>query len=385
MDVFSSNLGIWKNLNLINLQKTLDVVSVEIVNNQTASTKSRKELVNLTKETKQSENPDYKLLLKEYQKEIDSLNSRSKTAEQAFIDLYKKLAEIPDPCPIFESAITNLAKVEQNEFLTQENEELRVQVETLKEQTAKIPDLVKQSEYLSSEVERFQETTEQMVQDAVMQRTRELKEEHEDRLKSYKESETSLQKQLDFIQNEFKSLKNAQEYSQAQQIDNSLQDQEVAYKLAQLEIVTLDLDSLKQKLTLVNDENSKLRAQLSTKNDQDLNNHYQSQISQLEDMVKNLENELETKNQELVKRNEEWKVSLAEFNLMFEQNKTEMQVLKSQMEASSDYEIIKQEQNMFKMMENSRGDIEDGPLEYILLEKNKRLENELTGLKVRFG
>jgi hypothetical protein len=40
-----------------------------------------------------------------YQTEIDSLTTRSKTSENAFLSLYKVLAEAPDPYPLLEAAV----------------------------------------------------------------------------------------------------------------------------------------------------------------------------------------------------------------------------------------------------------------------------------------
>lgn len=40
-----------------------------------------------------------------YQTEIDSLTKRSKAAENAFLNVYKVLAEAPDPYPLLEAAV----------------------------------------------------------------------------------------------------------------------------------------------------------------------------------------------------------------------------------------------------------------------------------------
>lgn len=40
-----------------------------------------------------------------YQTEIDSLTKRSKASENAFLNVYKVLAEAPDPYPLFEAAV----------------------------------------------------------------------------------------------------------------------------------------------------------------------------------------------------------------------------------------------------------------------------------------
>ena len=40
-----------------------------------------------------------------YQTEIDNLTKRSKSAENAFLNVYKVLAEAPDPYPLLEAAV----------------------------------------------------------------------------------------------------------------------------------------------------------------------------------------------------------------------------------------------------------------------------------------
>ena len=42
-----------------------------------------------------------------YQTEIDNLTKRSKTSENAFLSLYKKLAEAPDPYPLLDAAVVS--------------------------------------------------------------------------------------------------------------------------------------------------------------------------------------------------------------------------------------------------------------------------------------
>lgn len=43
-----------------------------------------------------------------YQTEIDNLTKRSKISENAFLSLYKKLAEAPDPFPLLDAAVVRV-------------------------------------------------------------------------------------------------------------------------------------------------------------------------------------------------------------------------------------------------------------------------------------
>ena len=42
-----------------------------------------------------------------YQTEIDNLTKRSKSSENAFLNVYKVLAEAPDPYPLLEAAVVS--------------------------------------------------------------------------------------------------------------------------------------------------------------------------------------------------------------------------------------------------------------------------------------
>ena len=49
-----------------------------------------------------------------YQTEIDNLTKRSKFAENAFLNVYKVLAEAPDPYPLLEAAVVRVILVVHN-------------------------------------------------------------------------------------------------------------------------------------------------------------------------------------------------------------------------------------------------------------------------------
>lgn len=67
-----------------------------------------------------------------YQQEIDNLTKRSKVAESAFLNVYKVLAEAPDPYPLLEAVVEQTITSETNSFLTAEVNALKVEVARLK-------------------------------------------------------------------------------------------------------------------------------------------------------------------------------------------------------------------------------------------------------------
>lgn len=63
-----------------------------------------------------------------YQQEIDNLTKRSKVAESAFLNVYKVLAEAPDPYPLLEAVVEQTITSEANTSLTAEVNALKAEV-----------------------------------------------------------------------------------------------------------------------------------------------------------------------------------------------------------------------------------------------------------------
>ena len=91
-------LNTWLELDLNGLQQSMDSQSLDIFKIQSSSLESKRRLAEKTKEFKKIVSPtadEIKTLIKEYQKEIDSINKRSKQGESIFLNIYKRLAQAP--------------------------------------------------------------------------------------------------------------------------------------------------------------------------------------------------------------------------------------------------------------------------------------------------
>ncbi|THG93435.1 hypothetical protein EW026_g7799 [Hermanssonia centrifuga] len=147
----------YTDISLSELQKTMDVQGMEVVENQKESvvgsqgscrpdqrsnpTSSQIAPAVLQCKIEFKNVPDnekvsaFKGLLKAYQTEINNLTKRSKSAEDAFLNVYKILAEAPDPYPLLKAAVDQTVKVaeEAKEFenelkrLREENDALRTE------------------------------------------------------------------------------------------------------------------------------------------------------------------------------------------------------------------------------------------------------------------
>ena len=60
-----------------------------------------------------------------FQSEVDALSKRAKAAETAFLSIYKKIIELPDPLPALEQAETLQKKVQKLGEIEIENQKLK--------------------------------------------------------------------------------------------------------------------------------------------------------------------------------------------------------------------------------------------------------------------
>jgi homeobox protein cut-like len=91
------------------LRSDLDEKGLAIAKRQESSLSSRKELAEHTKEFKKGVSAElFKQvapLLKKYQLEIDALTARSKQSEGAFLDIFQKLQDAPDPSSLLADSV----------------------------------------------------------------------------------------------------------------------------------------------------------------------------------------------------------------------------------------------------------------------------------------
>ena len=91
------------------VQSQLDEVATEIAIRQDESDQSKRTLIEQMRDFKKTQDETTRTavapLIKSFQNEVDNLSKRSKSAEKAFFDVYKRLADAADPVPILEHAL----------------------------------------------------------------------------------------------------------------------------------------------------------------------------------------------------------------------------------------------------------------------------------------
>ncbi|KAA0060551.1 protein CASP [Cucumis melo var. makuwa] len=130
-----------------------------VAENQENSQKNRRKLAESTRDFKKAQ-PEEKLnlfssLLKSYQEEVDNLTKRAKFGENAFLNIYQKLYEAPDPYPALASIgeqDLKLSELEsENRKMKVELEEFRTEATHLKNQQATIRRLEERNRQLEQQ------------------------------------------------------------------------------------------------------------------------------------------------------------------------------------------------------------------------------------------
>uniref|UniRef100_A0AAQ5XC02 Protein CASP n=1 Tax=Amphiprion ocellaris TaxID=80972 RepID=A0AAQ5XC02_AMPOC len=124
------------------VNKELDATATQLANRQDESEQSRKKLIDLSREFKKNTPEDLRKqvapLLKSFQGEIDALSKRSKEAEAAFLNVYKKIIDVPDPVPVLELAQQLQLKLQRMHDIETENTKLRETLEDYNKEFAEV-------------------------------------------------------------------------------------------------------------------------------------------------------------------------------------------------------------------------------------------------------
>ncbi|KAG2354889.1 CASP C terminal-domain-containing protein [Suillus spraguei] len=400
---FSGALATWKDIKLQELQKTLDTQGIEIVDNQKESVLGRKQLADRTKEFKKIPDDEklnsFKGLLKAYQTEIDSLTKRSKVSENAFLNVYKVLAEAPDPYPLLEAAVDQAVKATEAQALETEVTRLRTENNELRQSSSALDASKRRVEQLEARMDEL-----------VAQKESEINAAYDERMRNYEEREQDLQRQVALYRDQVRDLRLSNESNQAKLFDHSQrQDQEIISRLAEADMIMVDLERANSRVATVEQRNEALRGEIEAlRTGSESSERVRSlttRVSELESEYTRLEDVVEVA-RGAVARSEE---RISEKAREVDSARAEVDALKTKLKTYADYDEVKRELEILKYVEfagldpdddwSSPDEDEDGvhlpnpnadkanvqhgkSLEVLLATKNKRILEELTRFRI---
>ncbi|XP_076816927.1 protein CASP-like [Clavelina lepadiformis] len=398
----ASVLQFWRTFDLPQMQRNLDQPATNIATRQDESEASRRKLVEQMKLFKKSSTEDVRKtvapLLKSFQTEIDSLTKRSKACETDFLNLYKKLIELPDPVIALDQAESYQKKNQRLNDIETENQKLR---ETLAEYNKEFAEVKNQEvtiKTLKEKVKDLERDTDNRAQRVIEEKHEELNKEFVEREKRLHDAQFAAATKLTEAEQKVMTVQSALDASQSELFNLKCKyDEETAAKHAELEIIISDLDRANQINEISAKEIEALKEQLASNFQVEQSVTQQSFVEHSIEVSSrvNLEVELAAKEKEIsqfvediqhlqssmIKLRETSAVSIAKLEQEIDAKVEKCAELEAKLQQQSDYQEVKRELSILRSTEFSGLSKEAKSLEVLLLDKNRALQNENTGLR----
>ncbi|TYK28184.1 protein CASP [Cucumis melo var. makuwa] len=399
----------WKEFDLEKEKSALDEQGLRIAENQENSQKNRRKLAESTRDFKKAQ-PEEKLnlfssLLKSYQEEVDNLTKRAKFGENAFLNIYQKLYEAPDPYPALASIgeqDLKLSELEsENRKMKVELEEFRTEATHLKNQQATIRRLEERNRQLEQQME-------EKIKEIVEIKQRSLAEENQKALDAIKERERLLQDQLRREQESVSNMQKLHERAQSQLFELRAQsDEERAAKQSEVTLLMDEVERAQTRLLSLEREKGLLRSQLQSANDDtgnkksdnlDLNSVLENSLSAKEKIISELNMELHNIETILSSEREQHIIEIKNLNALINEKETAIDEMKRELQSRPTEKMVDDLRKKVKILqavgynsieaedwEVATSGEEMSKMESLLLDKNRKMEHELTQFKVKLS
>ncbi|XP_057604067.1 protein CASP isoform X6 [Hippopotamus amphibius kiboko] len=393
------------------LKRELDATATVLANRQDESEQSRKRLIEQSREFKKNTPEDLRKqvapLLKSFQGEIDALSKRSKEAEAAFLNVYKRLIDVPDPVPALDLGQQLQLKVQRLHDIETENQKLRETLEEYNKEFAEVKNQEVTIKALKEKIREYEQTLKNQAETIALEKEQKLQNDFAEKERKLQETQMSTTSKLEEAEHKVQTLQTALEKTRTELFDlKTKYDEEITAKADEIEMIMTDLERANQRAEVAQREAETLREQLSSANH---SLQLASQIQKAPDVEQaievltrsSLEVELAAKEREIAQLVEDVQRLQASLTKLRENSASQISQLEQQLSAKnstlkqleeklkgqSDYEEVKKELNILKSMEFTPAEgagTQDAsrPLEVLLLEKNRSLQSENAALRI---
>lgn len=396
---------------VLKAQRELDATATVLANRQDESEQSRKRLIEQSREFKKNTPEDLRKqvapLLKSFQGEIDALSKRSKEAEAAFLNVYKRLIDVPDPVPALDLGQQLQLKVQRLHDIETENQKLRETLEEYNKEFAEVKNQEVTIKALKEKIREYEQTLKNQAETIALEKEQKLQNDFAEKERKLQETQISTTSKLEEAEHKVQTLQTALEKTRTELFDlKTKYDEEITAKADEIEMIMTDLERANQRAEVAQREAETLREQLSSANH---SLQLASQIQKAPDVEQaievltrsSLEAELAAKEREIAQLLEDVQRLQASLTKLRENSASHISQLEQQLSAKdstlkqleeklkgqADYEEVKKELNILKSMEFAPSEgagTQDAsrPLELLLLEKSRSLQSENTALRI---
>ncbi|OEL35962.1 Protein CASP [Dichanthelium oligosanthes] len=398
----------WKDFDLEKERSGLDEQGLKIAENQETSQKNRRKLAENTRDFKKASSDEklglFNSLLKSYQEEVDNLTKRAKFGENAFLNIYQKLYEAPDPYPALASMADQDQKLSEleteNRKMKLELEEYRAEAAHLKNQQATIRRLEERNRQLEQQME-------EKVREMVEMKQRSMAEDSQKTLEALKDRERSLQDQLRQATESVKNMQKLHESAQSQLFELRTQSEEDrTAKEAEVSLLMDEVERAQARLVSLEREKGDLRSQLQTTNEDatkssdylESSDILESSLNAKEKIISELNAELRNIESTLSSEREMHVNELKKLTALLTEKESALMELMKELQERPTQKLVddlKKKVQILQAVGYNSIEAEDwelatngeemSKLEALLLDKNRKMEHELTQLKVKIS
>ncbi|XP_011010865.1 PREDICTED: protein CASP isoform X2 [Populus euphratica] len=399
----------WKDFELEKEKSVLDEQGLRIAENQENSQKNRRKLAESTRDFKKASSDEklglFNSLLKGFQEEVDNLTKRAKFGENAFLNIYQKLYEAPDPYPALASISEQDLKLSE---LESESRKMKVELEEFRTEAAHLKNQQATIRRLEERNRQLEQQMEEKVKEIVEMKQRSLAEENQKTLEVLKEREQSLQDQLRQAKESVATIQKLHELAQSQLFEVRAQsEEEWAAKQSEVNFLMDEVERAQTRLHSLEREKGVLRSQLQSANEEiedkkgdnsDSTSILESSLSTKEKLISELNMELHNIETTLTNEREQHINEIKKLNILLNEKEAALEEMKKELQAKPTEKLVDDLRKKVKILqavgynsieaedwEVATSGEEMSKMESLLLDKNRKMEHELTQLKVKIS
>uniref|UniRef100_A0A8D2LR83 Homeobox protein cut-like n=1 Tax=Varanus komodoensis TaxID=61221 RepID=A0A8D2LR83_VARKO len=351
---------------------------------------SRKKLIEQSREFKKNTPEDLRKqvapLLKSFQGEIDALGKRSKEAEAAFLNVYKRLIDVPDPVPALDLGQQLQLKVQRMHDIETENQKLRETLEEYNKEFAEVKNQEVTIKALKEKIREYEQTLKNQAETIALEKEQKLQNDFAEKERMLQETQMSTASKLEEAEHKAQALQTALEKTRTELFDlKTKYDEETTAKSDEIEMVMTDLERANQRAEVAQREAESLREQLSSANK---SLQLATQIQKAPDVEQalevltrsSLEVELAAKEREIAQLVADVQRLQGSLTTLRENSTSQISQLEQQLTDKNC--TLKQLEEKLKVQADYEEDAASKPLEVLLLEKNRLLQSENATLRI---
>uniref|UniRef100_A0A8C1SZG3 Protein CASP n=1 Tax=Cyprinus carpio TaxID=7962 RepID=A0A8C1SZG3_CYPCA len=356
----------------------LDSTATLLASRQDDSEQSRKKLIDQSRDFKKNTPEDLRKLvaplLKSFQAEIDALSKRSKESETAFLNVYKRLIDVPDPVPALELSQQLHLKVQRMHDIDTENQKLRETLEEYNKEFAEVKNQEVTIKTLKEKIREYEQSVRNQAENLALEKHQQIHKDYAEKERSFQESHESLVGKLQEAELKAQTLQTALERTQTELFDLKTKYDEESTRA---EAAERELEALREQLASVNKS-----SQPPTRID---STPYTDESAELVPRS-SVEAELSAKEREMLQLVEDVQRLQASLSMLRESSAAQISQLQQQLKSQTDtlqVELTLILKSMeFGPCDRSTAQDSSKPLEVLLLEKNRSLQSESASLRI---